>query len=268
MIRRIAVLVHRYEAFEHSTYFVHEFAKVWREKGIEVTIVRGPEERADADVALLHVDLTVVPPEYLALARCYPVCVNGHVADISKRVVSAHLVHPGDGYVGPVIVKSDRNCGGQKEFELARRGFLPPSYLARHKEYAVYDSPSEVPDDVWSNRDLVVERFCAERQGDLYCLRTWMFFGSRETGSVAYSPNAVVKSDSVVRREPLTEVPEELRQVREELAFDYGTFNYALVDGHAVLFDANRTPTLGQFSTGDPDPEARFFAEGIWDFYR
>ncbi|MBI5705794.1 MAG: hypothetical protein HZC36_02270 [Armatimonadetes bacterium] len=266
MIHRIAILVHRHEAFDQTAYFVSEFARVWLDRGIEVVVVRGPQERVEADVAILHVDLTVIPPEYLALARRYPSCVNGHVADISKRVVSTHLVRPGDGYCGPVIVKSDRNYGGRKERDLALRGHLPPSFLRVPASYDVFESPASVAEDVWADRDLVVERFCPEKDGDLYKMRTWMFFGGKETGSIAYSPKPVVKSESVVHRKPLHEVPEELRMIREELAFEYGTFNYVMHEGEAVLFDANRAPALGAFSNGDPSPEIRFFADGIWDF--
>ena len=42
---------------------------------------------------------------------------------------------------------------------------------------------------------------------------------------------------------PLTEpVPEELRQTRRQLGFDYGKFDYGVVNGEVVLYDANRTP--------------------------
>jgi hypothetical protein len=266
MIRSIAILVHRYEAFEQTAYFMREFAKVWREQGILVTVVHGPHERVEADIAVLHVDMTAVPPEYLSLARRYGTCINGHVADISKRTVSRNLVRRNDGYVGPVIVKSDRNYGGRKEAELAARGVLPPKFAAAFTDYALYDSASEVPAEVWANPDLVVERFLTERQDGLYCLRTWMFFGSKESGSIAFSPKPVVKSESVVRREPLEVVPEELRAIRQELAFDFGTFNYAVNEERVVLFDANRTPALGQFDAGDITPEIRYFAEGVHDF--
>lgn len=266
MIRRIAILVHLHDTFEETAYFVREFAKLWREKGIETRVLRNPALHVEADLAILHLDLTVIPPEYLALARRYPVCVNGRVADISKRLVSTAILQPGDPYSGPAIVKTNRNSQGAKESELARkdrpRASTEPSPLA----YRVYDSADAVPDEVWTDRRLVVERFCPERKGDLYAMRTWMFFGQRESGSIVYSPEPVVKSDSVVEKVPLDDVPEALRWLREDLAFDFGTFNYTLHEGEPVLFDANRTPTLGQRYTGEPTPSVFHFAEGIFDF--
>lgn len=260
MLCRIAILVHQYDTFEETAYFVREFAKIWRERGIEVAVLRDPGERVDADLAILHVDLTVVPPVYLAMARRYPLCVNGRVADISKRFVSTATLSLGADHEGPVMVKSNLNSNGAKEFELARRTghALPPA------EYAVYASAADVPSEVWTDRNLTVERFCAERKDGLYAMRTWMFFGQRETGSIAYSPNPVIKSGRVVHKESLNDIPNELRQLREAYAFDFGTFNYSVCDGEVVLFDANRTPTLGQDYDGIPTENVFYFAEEIF----
>lgn len=261
MLSRIVILVHAFDAFEETAYFVREFAKLWRDQGIEVVVLRSPAERADADLAILHVDLTQVPAEYLAMARRYPRCVNGRVADISKRFISIATLARGERYRGPVIVKSNCNSQGAKESELARRKgrATPPT------EYLVYDSVDEMPEAIWTNRELTVERFCAERRDGLYAMRTWMFFGSRETGSIVYSPEPVIKSGTVVRREPLADFPRELRQLREAYAFDFGTFNYTICEGEVVLFDANRTPTLGQNYDGVPTPEVLYFAEGVFE---
>ena len=44
----------------------------------------------DADLAILHVDVTVVPDEYIQFMRQYPVAINRPtVKDISKRHISA-----------------------------------------------------------------------------------------------------------------------------------------------------------------------------------
>ena len=78
-------------------------------------------ERADnvarfIDVNLhLMLDLSVVPSNYLEFASLYPVAVNGRLADIRKSHVSANLTAPGDGWDGPVIVKSNLNYRGLPE---------------------------------------------------------------------------------------------------------------------------------------------------------
>ena len=43
-------------------------------------------------------------------------------------------------------------------------------------------------------------------------------------------------------------VPEELRKIRAQLGFDYGKFDYGIVDGEVILYDVNRTPG----SSADP----------------
>ena len=74
-----------------------------------------PLEFVEADLAVLHVDLTVVPAVYLNLARRYPRAINGNVVDISKRHMTAQEVKRGHLYGGPVIVKTNRNSGGVQE---------------------------------------------------------------------------------------------------------------------------------------------------------
>jgi hypothetical protein len=92
-----------------------------------------------------------------------------------------------------------------------------------------------------------VERFLPERDGNFYCLRTWVFLGPAETNSLCWAKSPIVKSHNVVKREAVPEVPQELRDIRQALGFDFGKFDYAIVDGRVVLYDVNRTPTLGNF---------------------
>lgn len=53
---------------------------------------------------------------------------------------------------------------------------------------------------------------------------------------------------------------------REEEGFDYGKFDYAIVGGRVVLYDANRTPSLGAFSREKYMPTIKLFASGLGDF--
>ena len=93
-----------------------------------------------------------------------------------------------------------------------------------------------------------------------------MFLGDRETNSLSYSKQPIVKSENVIRREVVAEVPDELRQIRRELGFDFGKFDYAIVGDRVVLYDANRTPTLGNFPREQYLPRVRHLAEGIGAF--
>lgn len=281
------IVIHPQDGFERTPYLLRECAAVWRDEGLRVDVVSGGNgngdtaEPAEHDLAILHVDLTVVPPAHLALAARYPRVINGRVADISKRRVSANVVRRGDGYAGPVIVKTNRNCGGLREAGIADRGTSRLRRRARRAlarlswrwrshvpsgEYPIFAEAARVPRGVWGNPNLVVERFLPERRDEWYCLRTWLFLGDRETNSLSYAREPVVKSRNIVRREAVAEVPEALRGLRRELGFDFGKFDYAIVDGRVVLYDANRTPTLGAFSRDEFLPRIRLLAEGIRAF--
>lgn len=263
---RIVILVHRHGSFTEPLYFLHEIAEVWKEKGIEIVVHRGPQRPVDADLIINHVDLTVVPPDHLAYLRQYPKALNLAAVDISKRMISRNLVLPGDGFAGPVLVKADRNCSGWREAELAQKGHLPPHFLTVVPDYRIFSSSAEVPENVWRSREVVVEKFLVERIGEFYGLRTWVFLGDQETNSLSYATEPIVKQRGVVRREPVDEVPKALREIRVELGFDFGKFDYGIVDGEVILYDANRTPGLGTFPKEQYMPRIRTYADGIWSF--
>jgi hypothetical protein len=289
-----AVVVHRHARFDQRLYWLQAISACWAEDGIRVSVIDDPKTHIDADLAILHVDLTVIPREYLACVRRCAVTVNGAVSDISKRAISPHLLRRDDRYDGPVIVKTDRNCAGDPEALLAKngwkareRGAVIRSALEHFKEkhirarrrrrygskrafldYPVFTSMSEVPEAVWSDRDLVVERFLPERIKGRYCVRTWLFFGDQDRHAIFYSHDPVIKSHNIVDYERLGAVPEELRQMRRTLKFDFGKFDYTMVDGRPVLFDANRTPTIGDFPKERYLPIAQSLASGIGTFLR
>src|SRR4026209_1760463 len=107
---RIAVLLHERDGdFWTGDYLLKHLAKEWQGAGVSVLPVFGPKRFVSADAAILHVDLTRIPEPSLQLARRNRRTVNGRVEDIGKRTFSAHIVRPGDGYEGPVIVKTERN---------------------------------------------------------------------------------------------------------------------------------------------------------------
>jgi len=263
-----AILTHAADEFWRQRYIVRLLMPRWEAMGFRVVVVASPDEFVPADAALLHVDLSVVPEPYLRLVERYPRVFNGTVRDIRRHTFSRLAVGREGPDPGPVIVKTNRNCGGLREFRLGLvespvgsalrridRGDLVSRALSRVEarrswrrrrvlpvgSYRVYSRRDLVPAGVWENPNLVVERFVAERDGDDYCCRHWLFFGDREVHRRAVSPSPVVKVTA--RLESISDpVPEELRAIRERLGFDYGKFDYGLVDGEVVLYDANRTP--------------------------
>ena len=253
---KVAVLTHPRDKFESGSYHLLTMIDIWRKSDIEVAVLHGIGHFEAADALILHVDLTVIPGEYLAFSRRYPIVVNGRVHDISKRRISRSLVTAGDPYPGAVIVKTDLNHAGRAEQRAMRlwrlrrilakclpwvwTGNLTPEF------YPVFPSLAAVPRPVWNDSRLVVERFIPEREGKYYCLRQWLFLGNRSVSQRLISPHPIVKASNVVRRDYDLPVPEALRTIREELGFDYGKFDYVIANGAVVLLDANRTPTAGR----------------------
>jgi hypothetical protein len=238
---RVAILLHppRRRA-ERIDYRIWALQRAWEAGGIEVTRVWGPPAHVDADVLISHIDLTLVPAKYHAILDSHPCVVNRAVRDVSKRRISRNLVRPGDGWDGPVIVKTDRNHGGLPESRrrlLRRRDGMDPL------RYPVYRAAAEVPAGAFRDPRLVVERFLPELEGGRYHTRVYSFFGDRHVCTRRASPHPIVKIPQGELVGPCP-VPDEIVAERRRLGFDSGKFDFVLHDGVPVLLDANPTPAL------------------------
>ncbi|HET7576023.1 MAG TPA: hypothetical protein VFK19_05580 [Sphingomicrobium sp.] len=230
----------------HSLFMLFGILAELRRRGHSAEVISGVSDRIEADAAVLHVDATIVPPEYLDFASRFPFCLNIGATDISKRRVSSALVSAKDDWDGPVIVKSNFNARGMPEFcmngRARKRGRRPPFPNARVlPEYIVHERLADVPREIFERPDLVVEKFMPERAGDGFAACFWIFCGESERCTRYVSRDPLVKGARVVRSEPMR-VPDELRVRRRELGFDYGKFDFVMHDGRAVLLDANKTP--------------------------
>lgn len=250
----LAILTHAEQGLDPGYFLAAIADQVWRPAGWSVLVHQGLRPPPPAALALLHVDLTHVPPAYAALAGQYPRALNAGVLDIAKRRVADGLVAPGDGYEGAVIVKTDLNHGGLPERRLsrgllARLGRCLPARWSGTPpggDYRVYQRRGQVPAWVWRRPELVVQRFLAERRGPHYALHQWFFLGEASVVSTLLADGPLVKWQNRVGSLPLhDEVPAEIRRRRAELGFDYGKFDYVVQDGRAWLLDANTTPHLG-----------------------
>jgi hypothetical protein len=262
-MHKIVVITHKHELYD--SYLLFEILRELQRRGYATEVVKGvPQNAPDGDVGVLHVDTTFTPPEYLTYARSFPFCVNVGTPDISKRTISGARLRPGEDWMGPVIVKSNLNCGGLPEARLNRlaeaSGYAPPfPNLCELQSYTVYDSLVDVPQSALEDETLFVEKFIPEEDPDGYVLRVWTFCGDNEQCSRCVSPERLVKGANVVRR-ALVSVPEELRARRAELGFDYGKFDFVIHDGKAVLLDANRTPSMPPRCAAD---RTKYFADGF-----
>lgn len=252
---RLVVITHEYDIFAYrrdgagpvlSTYLLYDVLRHLETLGHEWRIVKGAQP-VPGDVAILHVNSTIVGEEYLALRSLYPRTINFGTGDISKRAVSRNLLSADDDWDGPVIVKADLNCNAETEHVHNMRaqslGRPPPHPgIARTGPHILLDRLEDVAANVWADPALVVEKFMPERDADGgYVMRTWIFMGNRERSTRIVTPGWIGKASEALRLDP-QEVPEALRAERERLDFDYGKFDFVLQDGVPVLLDANRTP--------------------------
>lgn len=225
----------------------------------------GPRDLPPAEIAILHVDLSVVPRDYLAALRKYPRVLNGRVVDIRKRTVSRNLLSPRHRWKGAVVVKTDLNCGGIPEWLAAHKSGASGHLKAPGQDdYKILPSMRAVDPSVWADPTKVVERFLPEQDQRGYWLRTWVFFGPVERCNRYLSRSPIIKGRTVEDREPAP-VPAALRAERKRLGFDYGKFDFVLHEGKTVLFDANKTPAGSPPGPGMDEANLRL-AAGIDSF--
>lgn len=278
---RVAIITHQIDEFQDSNYLLRHLSKRWEQEGVKIVIVKGVnQELPPADLAILHTDITAVGEDYIRIINQYPMVINGAVTDISKTAFSDQIVQKNDAYNGKVIVKTNANFGGMRErkkkldegdwqgaIEIQR----PWRRVEWMDEYPIFDSPAEVPSGVWRNGKLVVEKFLPEQnsQGE-YLLKIWVFLGDKGIYYQAVSPEPVIKSHNLVRREFLdvNDVPESIREIRANMGFDYGKFDFAMVEGEAVLYDVNRTPggPKSAFKRESTERSYRILCEGFNSF--
>jgi hypothetical protein len=275
---RIAVISHEIDEFDNSGYLLNRLIAEWQARGIGIAVVKGTRQPLpEADLAILHTDITAVGDEYARIIDHYPKVINGRVRDTSKSRFSRLIVGRDDGYRGPVIVKTDMNYGGMRELEQRfRQGDMTSTIRIQRpwrrvewlEEYPIFRSPAEVPPGVWQNPNLVVEKFLPERNGaGEYVLRIWVFVGDREICYQCVSNEPVVKSTNTLRRETLdaAELPQALRETRERLGFDFGKFDFGVTDGVVALYDVNRTPGFPPSGAESPQVAAnmRLLSAGL-----
>ncbi len=245
----IAVLTQPEDAFERQAYVLKHLAGYWRREGHRVEIVTDWTRPLDFDVGILHVDLTRIPPALLELVRNHPRILNRRVVDISKHLFSRQMVWSGDGYQGPVILKTKLNYGGLPEARMQGFKTLPDEDWGQRRfispaAYPIFENPRQVPPEAWDNPALLVERFLPERTPEgHYCVRSWLFLGEAGVVWRSVSTHPIAKAGNAFRHDLLHEVPPEVREVREAMGLDFGKIDFGVRDGRAVVYDVNKTPT-------------------------
>jgi hypothetical protein len=280
MAKRIAILLHKNESrFSLPRFAIWHLAQVWREEDIRVIFLFGIKKFVPADLAILHVDLTVVPEPYIEFAHRYPLVLNGNSRDIRKSTFSRHMVKAGDGYEGPVLVKSELNYGGAPErkllgsfasrlsmrittrFSSLRSGSQKSKVLFRSPmDYRIFDNICAVPENWRKRDDILIEQFLPEREDGLYCLRNYHFLGRHGVCVLRRAPSPIVNISTVIDRREV-EPAAEIVEAASKIGLDFGKLDYVLHDGRPVLLDVNKTPGAGK-SASYP-AMSRVWAKGI-----
>ncbi|NBC03826.1 MAG: hypothetical protein GVY20_09005 [Bacteroidetes bacterium] len=256
--KRIAILL--FEEDNQKTlkqHLISLLAEYWREDGHEVIYLFGTDRFVPADLLFLHVDLSIVPDEYLEFAERYPVVINGKIKDIRKSTYGTHLLNQEDNWDGQVIVKSDYNCAGIPE--RTRGGFLgkvhdkvlktihrfnnkkSPLAIRTALDYKVYNHLSDVPRLYFYHPGLVVQKFLPEIDDGHYCIHTLFFLGDQLSCARLKGDHPIVKDHTITDLDRNIEPHTDILSLREKLQFDYGKFDYVIYEGEAVLLDANKT---------------------------
>ncbi len=115
----IVILEHLMQAGFNHPYIVYALAERWRTAGHEVLIHYGTSDPPPGDIAIVNIDLTVIPPAYVALFERYPRVINRATTSIAKRGFSQLILDRDSTWRGPVIVKTDANFGGRIDLERA-----------------------------------------------------------------------------------------------------------------------------------------------------
>ena len=265
--KKIAILLHEHDNYPKGRgHFIWSLCDVWREQGMEIEILKGIKKYREADLLIPHVDTTILPDGYAVFFQKYPRVLNHRVRDISKRGISQNLLTRDDAYAGPVIVKTNWNSGGIPDTHFPGRKIIFATEVKKRfwdgwlnnrrsrmthdwgkincmntDDYQVFPALKNVPEAIFNNESLIVERFLPEFENRVYYLRIYTFLGDRAYCARLGSPDPIVKNKNIVTREEVA-IPNEVVNLRRELGFDYGKLDFVIHEGRVVVLDVNRTP--------------------------
>jgi len=240
-------------------YILVQVIEIVKRRGLVVRVLDRLDPAPRARAAFVHVDLTTVPAPYTWVDRLYPRCMNGRTHSIARHLYSAARLCRGDDYTGPVIVKSALNHRGLPDFQyVAAEGKLRltsrlnlPRRRREYRElqdrlcpkYEILPGIDEVPEAVWSDSGVIVERFLPGNFDLPVVKYRYNFMLDCAITVRAEYDDLLCAADSVKRVEFIDEVPGEVLAARRRLDLDYGAIDYFVVEGRATVVDVNKTIT-------------------------
>lgn len=224
-----------------------------RDAGIRVRLLDRPAAKGRAEAAFLHIDLTELPEEYHGIRHLYQRTINGDALSIQRHLYSTLWLREDEAHDGPVIVKTVLNCRGLPELHWrkyqsawtwiahASRKLLSPGFKEREcPSYRVYRSVGEVPDNVWQDERLMVEKFAFPTLDLPVVKHRCHFLFDTELNMKQSFDDVLCSSKKILSNEVADgPVPDAVHAVRRRLKLDYGAIDYFVVGDNAVVVDAN-----------------------------
>ena len=228
-----------------------------RQAGVHVRILDQPLDRDRADASLFHIDLTEIPEVFRGLGDQYKRTINGSAYSIHRSLYSTLRLLPGEAHDGPVIVKTVLNSHGRPELRYRQhrsiwtrtghqlRKIIEPRFKQRlAPSYQVYASPRAVPAAVWRDDQLMVEKFALPTLRLPIVKHRYLFLGDAELVLKQAFDDILCSGAKLLSCETEERpVPRAVMEVRERLRIDFGSIDYFVVDGTALVVDANKTYT-------------------------
>ena len=106
------------------------------------------------------------------------------------------------------------------------------SSITSWRDYLLFDHLSDVPEQWFHNRQVVVERFCPEIERGLYHLRMFQFLGDRWSCTRLASKEPIIKAESSIHMEPIEPDPV-VTGWRDRLGMEYGKARLCHAREHA-----------------------------------
>jgi hypothetical protein len=236
------------------SYSITQLLPYLERAGLKVRLLDRPARQDRAPAALLHIDLTIVPPPYRDIGQSYERSINGRALSIHRYLYSTLRLEAGDSHKGPVIVKTVLNSRGlpEQRWWQHRNGLTRSAHAIRklfdpgYKErlcppYRVYQAIGEVPQAVWRNDRLMVEKFAFETLDLPIVKHRYMFLIGAEINMRQVYDDLLCAGSKILSNEVGGAVPPEVLAVRQRLNLDFGAIDYFIVDGKGVVVDANKT---------------------------
>jgi len=253
---------------QSPTFVVTKLLAPLVRRGVDIKIRANPRTDNFPAVSLMHVDLTELPSHFAILHRHHQHCLNGHVHSIAKPRYSSLAVGADQRtYRGPVIVKTRLNHRGLPELRArVRRGeFGPaeqlnwPQLVATYAPpYQVFADAEQVPQTVWDNPRLFVERFAPGSLQLPVVKYRYNFFLDQSFTTRAVFNSLLCEADSLLELRFIQQPAPELLAIREKMQLDFGAIDYFVTASGVSIIDVNKTAVLQQGWVEEYRPVANF----------